>query len=64
MNRDQFGVQQQANPVRGQQAREIGLRAVAAAVLYRGDASNVRHAFCRESPAPSDCTPRPSDRET
>ena len=63
MNRYQFGTHQQAHSVHGEQNREIGLRAVAAAILYRGDASNVQHTLCRERSAPSASATRSSDRE-
>jgi hypothetical protein len=45
MSRHQFGAQ--AYSVRGDQNREIGLRAVAAAILYQGDASNVERTLSR-----------------
>jgi hypothetical protein len=56
MNRYKFGEHQEACLVRGDQNREIGLRAVAAAVLYQGDAHNVeralsRHLYVPEAPA-------------
>jgi hypothetical protein len=63
MNRYQFGAHQQAHPVHGEQNREIGLRAVAAAILYRGDASNVEHTLCRELSAPTASATRSNDRE-
>ena len=63
MNRYQFGAHQQAHSVHGEQNREIGLRAVAAAILYRGDASNVQHTLCSERSAPSTSATRSSDRE-
>jgi hypothetical protein len=63
MNRYHFAAQQQANSVHGQQSREIGLRAVAAAILYRGDAHNVEHTLCRELVVPSASATPSSDRE-
>jgi hypothetical protein len=63
MNRYHFGAPQQANSVHGEQTREIGLRAVAAAILYRGDAHNVEHTICRELSSPSACGMPSSDRE-
>jgi hypothetical protein len=63
MNRYHFGAQQQPNSVHGEQTREIGLRAVAAAILYRGDAHNVQHTLCRELSAPSACATPPIDRK-
>ena len=45
MSRHQFGAH--AYSVRGDQNREIGLRAVAAAILYQGDASNVERRLSR-----------------
>jgi hypothetical protein len=53
MNRDHFGAQQQANSLHAELNREIGLRAVAAAIRYRGGAHNVDHTLCRELSAPS-----------
>ena len=63
MNRHQFGAHQQAHSVHGDQNREIGLRAVAAAILYRGDTSNVEHTLSRELSAPTASANRSSDRE-
>jgi hypothetical protein len=63
MNRYQLEAQQQAHSVHGEQNREIGLRAVAAAILYRGDASNVQHTLGRERTAPWPSAARSSDRE-
>lgn len=63
MNRYHFAAQQQTNSVHADQTREIGLRAVAAAILYRGDAHNVEHTLCRELAAPSACATPLSDRE-
>ena len=60
MNRYQFGAHQQA---RGDQNREIGLRAVAAAVLYQGDASNVEHALARDLFVPTAPAAQSSDHE-
>jgi hypothetical protein len=51
MSRHQFGAQ--AYPVRGDQNREIGLRAVAAAILYQGDANNVGRTLSRELSVPT-----------
>jgi len=53
MTHDHFGTPQQANPVQAEQTREIGLKAVAAAILYRGGAHNIEHTLCRELSAPS-----------
>jgi hypothetical protein len=63
MTRYQFGAQQQANSVHAEQNREIGLRAVAAAILYRGGAHNVEHTLCRELTAPSASAMLSSDRQ-
>lgn len=63
MSRDHFEAQQQVNSVRAEQSREIGLRAVAAALLYRGDTHNVEHTLCRELSAPSAVPTPASDRE-
>jgi len=61
MSRQQFGAQ--AHSVRGDQNREIGLRAVAAAILYQGDANNVERTLSRELSAPTAPATRSSDRE-
>ncbi len=63
MSRHQFGAHQQAYSVRGDQNREIGLRAVAAAILYQGDSSNVERSLSRELSAPTAPAPQSSDRE-
>jgi hypothetical protein len=61
MNRHQFGAQ--AYSVRGDQNREIGLRAVAAAILYQGDANNVERTLSRELSVPTAPATQPSDRQ-
>ena len=61
MSRHQFGAH--AYSVRGDQNREIGLRAVAAAILYQGDASNVERTLSRELSAPTAPTTQSSDRQ-
>jgi hypothetical protein len=61
MSRHQFGAQTYS--VRGDQNREIGLRAVAAAILYQGDASNVDRSLARELSAPAAPATQSSDRE-
>jgi hypothetical protein len=63
MNRYHIGAQQQANSVHGEQSREIGLRAVAAAILYRGDAHNVEHTLGRELSASAASATPSSDRQ-
>jgi hypothetical protein len=63
MNRYHSAAQQQPDSVHGEQTREIGLRAVAAAILYRGDAHNVEHTLCRELSAPSTSPTRLTDRQ-
>ena len=63
MNRYQYGAHQQACLVRGDQNREIGLRAVAAAVLYQGDASNVERALSRHLYVPAAPATQSSDPE-
>jgi hypothetical protein len=63
MNRRQFEAHQQTYTVHGDQSREIGLRAVAAAILYQGDAANVERALSRELAAATAAATRPSDRE-
>jgi hypothetical protein len=56
MNRDQSGAHQHPNANHGIQHRPIGLRAVAAAILYHG--SSVEHIVSRElSPPPAAATP-------
>jgi hypothetical protein len=61
MNRSQFGASQQPHSFHGGQHREIGLRAVAAAVLYQG--SNVERTISREISVPTASTTRVSDPE-
>ena len=63
MNRYKFGAHQEACLVRGDQNREIGLRAVAAAVLYQGDACNVERTLSREVSAPTPPATPSTDRE-
>jgi hypothetical protein len=63
MNRHQFGAHQQAFPSHGEQTREIGLRAVAAAIRYQGDANNVERSLSREPPAPTGAETQSGDRE-
>ena len=63
MNRHQFGAHQQAHPVHGDRNREIGLRAVAAAILYQGDSSNLERTLSREPPARTDSAVQSSDRK-
>jgi hypothetical protein len=61
MSRYLFGAQ--PYPVLGDQNREIGLRAVAAAILYQGDASNVERTLSRELPVPAAPATQSSDRQ-
>jgi hypothetical protein len=61
MSRHQFGAQ--PYPVLGDQNREIGLRAVAAAILYQGDTCNVERASSRELSLPTPPATQPNDRE-
>lgn len=63
MNRHQLWAPQQAHLVRGDQNREIGLRAVAAAVLYKGDAYNVERTLSRDFSVPIAPSTQSSDRE-
>jgi len=63
MNRHRFGTDQQAYPGRGEQSREIGLRAVAAAIRYQGDANNAARPLSRQPTAPTVPTTQPGDRE-
>lgn len=51
MNRDEFGARQQAYTFHGVQHREIGLRAVAAAVLYY-QGGNAERTVSHELPVP------------
>jgi hypothetical protein len=62
MNRHQFDAHQQACTAHSDQSREIGLRAVAAAILYQGDAANVEHTLSRELSAPAASATHRSDR--
>jgi hypothetical protein len=50
MNRNEFGARQQHYTFHGIQHREIGLRAVAAAILYQS--GNVERTISREQSAP------------
>lgn len=61
MNENQFGAHQQPYRFRGIQHREIGLRAVAAAVLYQGGI--VERTNSRELPAPPVSAAPPRDHE-
>jgi hypothetical protein len=63
MNRHQFETHQPTYTVHGDQSREIGLRAVAAAILYQGDASNVERALSREPAAATDPATQPGDHK-
>src|SRR5579864_3942217 len=53
MNRQQSGTHQQPYPDFGGQDRGIGLRAVAAAILFQGDASNAGRPPKKEVPVPA-----------
>jgi hypothetical protein len=61
MNRNEFGARQQPYTFHGVEHREIGLRAVAAAVLYQG--GHVEPTISRElsSPAAATVTPPRDD---
>jgi len=50
MNRRQFGTHQPSYPSHGEQNREIGLRAVAAAIRYQGNTHNMERILPREPP--------------
>ena len=63
MSRHQFGANQQADPSQREQARAIGLRAVAAAVRYQGDSHNVEPWPSREPPVPTASATQPDDHE-
>ena len=62
MNRHQFEAPQQAYPSPGDQNR-IGLRAVAAAIRYQGDAGNVERSLSRELSASTASAPQSGDCE-
>lgn len=61
MNRNEFGARQQPYTFHGVQHREIGLRAVAAAILYQG--SSVERTISRELSAPPVAVTPSSDPE-
>jgi hypothetical protein len=61
MNHNQCGAHQQPYSFHGGQHREIGLKAVAAAVLYQG--SHVERTISRELSAPAASTTPSSDHE-
>jgi hypothetical protein len=61
MNRSQLDTRQQLYTVHGDQSREIGLRAVAAAILYQGDFANVDRTVSREPSAPNANATQPND---
>lgn len=61
MNRNEFGAHQQPHTFHRVQHREIGLRAVAAAILYQG--SSVERAISRELSAPAASVTPSSDPE-
>jgi len=63
MNRQQFGAHQQAYAGRGEQSREIGLRAVAAAIRYQGDANDAARSLSGQPAAPTVPATQPGDRE-
>jgi hypothetical protein len=62
MNRQQSGAHQQAYPDFGQD-RGIGLRAVAAAIRYQGDASNAGGPLKKEVPVPAFVVTKTPDAE-
>ncbi len=61
MNQNQLGTRLQHYLFHGSQHREIGLRAVAAAILYQGN--NVERAISRELSAPPASATPASDPE-
>jgi hypothetical protein len=63
MNRHQFEAHRHTYTAHVDQSREIGLRAVAAAILYQGDAANVERTLSQEVSAPPASATQPSDRE-
>jgi len=63
VNRQYFGAHQHAYPSHGDQNREIGLRAVAAAIRYQGDFSNVERPLTREEPAANVAMTQTGERE-
>jgi hypothetical protein len=62
MNRQQSGAHQQAYPDFGQD-RGIGLRAVAAAIRYQGDASKTDRPQKREVTVPTSAVTQPGESE-
>jgi hypothetical protein len=62
MNRQQSGAHQQAYPDFGQD-RGIGLRAVAAAIRYQGDASKTDRPLKREVAVPTSAVTQPGESE-
>jgi hypothetical protein len=63
MNRKQSGARRRAYPDFGGQDRGIGLRAVAAAVRYQGDAGNAGRQRKREVPVPDSVVTQSGDAE-
>ena len=53
MNRQRSGAHQRAYPDHGKQSRVIGLRAVAAAIRYQGDANNAERVLTRDVDVPA-----------
>jgi hypothetical protein len=62
MNRQQFGAHQQGYPDFGQD-RGIGLRAVAAAIRYQGDASSAERPLKSEVSVPASGVTQTQDAE-
>jgi|SRR5580704_8589170 hypothetical protein len=63
MNRKQSGARRRAYPDFGGQDRGIGLRAVAAAVRYQGDAGNAGRQPKQEVPVPDSVVTQSGDAE-
>jgi hypothetical protein len=63
MNRHHLDGHQQAYPSHGDHNREIGLRAVAAAIRYQGDANNVERSATRDPTVPAAAATQDRDEE-
>jgi hypothetical protein len=64
MNRQQSDENQQSYPDYGGQNHGIGLRAVAAAIRYQGDANNVGRSLKREASGPAARVTQSRDTES
>jgi hypothetical protein len=63
MNRQPSGAHQQAYPDFGGQDHGIGLRAVAAAILFQGDANNANRPAKTEVPVPASVVTKTPDAQ-